>query len=182
MHAFFLQPTDHYWKEVLSNRQKLIQQAEGEESFLELGPPLLGDLGKNWQKFILVLEELNIYEPNFIHPKKKTNECTFLSTLQNHFLEMPEGNDHPKLNFISTDYSIQFHSCHSTLRELQVLQDFLLDQFNQNPKLLPSDILVVCPQIQEYSALIKSVFDNPESTGTKIPYGICDRQWSGGKG
>lgn len=177
MHAFFLQPTDQYWKDVLSNREKLILIDEGKELFLELGPPLLGDLGKNWQKFILILQDLDIYEPNFIQSKERNYGDTALSALQSHLLKMPEGNNHKKLNFKNSDHSIQFHSCHSTLREIQVLQDFLLDQFNQSPDLLPSDILVVCPQIQDYSALIKSVFDNPESNEIKIPYGICDRQW-----
>ena len=177
IHSFCLQPTYHYWKEVLSNRQKLIKQEEGEAIYLELGPPLLGALGKSWQKFILLLEDLDIYEPNFIQANNINSNDSALTSLQNHLLEMPEGNDPTKLTFLNSDHSIQFHSCHSSLREIQVLQDFLLDQFNQNPDLLPSDILIVCPKIQEYSALIKCVFDNPESKETKIPYGICDRQW-----
>ncbi|MDG1326639.1 MAG: exodeoxyribonuclease V subunit gamma [Opitutales bacterium] len=177
MHAFCLQPTHHYWREVLSNREKLIKQEEGEAIYLELGPPLLGALGKSWQKFILLLEDLDIYEPNFIQPTTRNSSNSALSALHHHLLEMPEGNNPSKLSFLNSDHSVQFHSCHSSLREVQVLQDFLLDQFNQNPDLLPSDILIVCPQIQEYSALIKCVFDNPESAETKIPYGICDRQW-----
>ena len=177
LHAFLLQPTEHYWQDVLSNRQRLLLQENGEAMFLELGPPLLGNLGKNWQKFIFLLEDLDIYQPEFIHSTRKNNSKNALHSLQNHLLSMPEGNDFQKIEYQKEDTSIQFHSCHSPQREVNVLQDFLLDQFNQTPELLPSDILVLCPRIQEYSALIKSTFDNPETLEKKIPYGICDRQW-----
>ena len=178
LHLFCIQPTDGYWNNVLSKRQQLESQFDGEESYLEIGPPLLGALGKSWQKFILLLENSDIYNPEFVHAEQGIPEDTsILITLQNHLLRMPEGNNHNNFTYRDSDHSIQFHSCHSSLREVQVLQDFLLDQFNQNPDLLPSEILVVCPQVQNYSALIKSVFDNPESNETKIPYGICDRQW-----
>ena len=177
LHLFCIQPTDQYWNHVLSNRQQLELQFSGEESYLELGPPLLGALGKSWQKFILLLENSDIYNPEFIYHNDSKIEETILIALQRHLLQMPEGNNHQNFIYRDSDNSIQFHSCHSSLREVQVLQDFLLDQFNQNPDLLPSDILVICPQIQEYSALVKSVFDNPESDKKHIPYGICDRQW-----
>ena len=42
LHLYLLQPTDQYWVEVLSNKEKLKQQAEDSSSddlYLELGPP-----------------------------------------------------------------------------------------------------------------------------------------------
>lgn len=183
LHAFLLQPTDEYWREVLSNRERiLLSETEGstegeDDMFLELGPPLLGALGKAWQKFILQLEDQKVYEPEFVDCKTTTPSKTFLQSLQNHLLAMPEGNDFEKIPFAKDDLSVQFHSCHGPQREVQVLQDFLLDHFNQNSDLKPNEVLVLCPNLQKYSALIKAVFDNPETPDRRIPYGLCDREW-----
>ena len=98
MHLFCIQPTDQYWNHVLSNRQQLELQFSGEESYLELGPPLLGALGKSWQKFILLLENSDIYNPEFIYHNDSKIEETILIALQRHLLQMPEGNNHQ--NFI----------------------------------------------------------------------------------
>ncbi len=182
-HAFLLQPTDGYWREVLSNREKiLLSETEGptegkDDMFLELGPPLLGALGKAWQKFILQLEDRKVYEPEFMDSETMNPPMGVLHSLQNHLLSMPEGNDFEKVAFTKDDLSVQFHSCHSPQREVQVLQDFLLDQFNQKPDLKPNEVLVLCPNLQKYSALLKAAFDNPETPDRRIPYGICDREW-----
>ena len=81
---------------------------------------------------------------------------------------MPEGNNHNNFTYRDSDHSIQFHHVSQFTSRGTGTAGFLLDQFNQNPDLLPSEILVVCPQVQNYSALIKSVFDNPESNETKF--------------
>ena len=117
LHLFCIQPTDGYWNNVLSKRQQLESQFDGEESYLEIGPPLLGALGKSWQKFILLLENSDIYNPEFVHAEQGIPEDTsILITLQNHLLRMPEGNNHNNFPYRDSDHSIQFHSCHSSLR------------------------------------------------------------------
>jgi exodeoxyribonuclease V gamma subunit len=183
LHAFLLQPTDEYWREVLSNRERiLLSETKGStggenDMFLELGPPLLGALGKAWQKFILQLEDQKVYEPEFADCDSPRASKGILRSLQDHLLAMPEGNDFEKIDFAKDDLSLQFHSCHGPQREVQVLQDFLLDQFNQKPDLKPNEVLVLCPNLQKYSALLKAAFDNPETPDRRIPYGLCDREW-----
>ena len=90
---------------------------------------------------------------------------------------MPEKKDLERSLYVFGDDSVQFHSCHGPIREVQILYDFLLDQFAKNPDLKPNEILVLCPNLQKYSALIQAIFDNPEIASRKIPYGMCDREW-----
>jgi exodeoxyribonuclease V gamma subunit len=183
LHAFLLQPTDQYWSEVLSHRDRILlgetaESSEGKDDmFFELGPPLLGALGKAWQKFILQLQDSGIYDPTFFHSENPEKPESALHSLQEHLMAMPEGKNFEKAVFKKDDVSLQFHSCHGPQREVQILQDFLLDQFNQKPDLKPNEVLVLCPNLQKYSALLKAAFDNPETPERRIPYGLCDREW-----
>ncbi len=70
------------------------------------------------------------------------------------------------------DNSIQIRSCHSPLREIETLQQFLLDLFENHDDLHPDDILVVTPNPEPYKPLIKAVFDNPEEGLPAIPWNI----------
>jgi len=181
LYTYFLQPTDQYWSEVLSNKEQLQRQSEnrtGNDNYLELGPPLLGALGKSWQKLIFQLENFHAYNPTFItNEVANTPNSKVLGILQKVLLEMPEKKDIEPQTYQEEDSSLQIHSTHGPQREIEILHDFLLDQFNQDPSLKPCEILVLCPNLQKYSALIEAIFDNPEQAKNKIPYGLCDRKW-----
>ena len=73
------------------------------------------------------------------------------------------------------DRSLQIHSCHSPMREVEVLYDQLLDLFDGDSTLRPRDILVMTPEIEKYSPLIRAVFEYPENPKRHIPYSISDR-------
>ena len=82
------------------------------------------------------------------------------------------------------DGSLSIHQCHSRLREVQVLQQQLLAQFAADPKLLPKDIMVLVPEISEYTDAIQSVFGmgtrlDADADPVKIPYCIADQESSG---
>jgi exodeoxyribonuclease V gamma subunit len=73
------------------------------------------------------------------------------------------------------DRSLQVHSCHSPMREVEVLYDQLLDLFDKDPTLRPRDILVMSPEIEKYSPFVRAVFGYPEKLERRIPYSISDR-------
>ena len=73
------------------------------------------------------------------------------------------------------DNSVSIHSCHSPMREVEVLYDFLLDVFNQDPALQPRDILVMTPDIETYAPFVRAVFDAPGEEAQRIPYAIADQ-------
>ena len=80
------------------------------------------------------------------------------------------------------DGSLSIHQCHSRIREVQVLQQQLLALFAADSKLRPKDIMVLVPEIGEYTNAIQSVFEmgtRRETDLVKIPYCIADQKSSG---
>ncbi len=65
---------------------------------------------------------------------------------------------------------IEIRSCHSSLREIEVLHQFLLEKFEEDETLHPDDILVATPDLETYRPYIKAVFDQVENELPKIPY------------
>lgn len=66
--------------------------------------------------------------------------------------------------------SIHIRSCHSPLREVETLHQFLLEQFEANSGLKPKDILVVTPDLTRYEEYIEAVFGTSEEGVPGIPY------------
>jgi exodeoxyribonuclease V gamma subunit len=56
------------------------------------------------------------------------------------------------------DRSIQVHSCHGRARQVEVLREVLLQLFADDPTLEPRDVLVMCPDIEEFAPLISATF------------------------
>ncbi|MBO4337827.1 MAG: exodeoxyribonuclease V subunit gamma, partial [Lachnospiraceae bacterium] len=89
------------------------------------------------------------------------------------------------------DSSIQFHSCATPLREVQVLYDHMLEKFREDKTLRPRDIAVFMPNVGVYAPYIEAVFGTNRELLTKknsgaadkdaepqkvdLPYTICDR-------
>src|SRR5699024_12677486 len=70
----------------------------------------------------------------------------------------------------SADQSIQVHSCHSTMREVEVLYGQLLNLLDGNPGLSPDEILIMTPDLESYAPAIEAVFGNPDDGQPPIPY------------
>lgn len=81
----------------------------------------------------------------------------------------------PSLPLCEDDDSIRIHDCHSPLRELEVLRDHLMDWFQQERDLQPSDVVVMIPDLDTYAPLVEAVFGAPEEVRQRIPYQVADR-------
>lgn len=73
---------------------------------------------------------------------------------------------------------IEIHSCHTPLREIEVLHQFLLRRFEENPELHPDDILVMMPDIEEYKPVVHAVFGTEQEGVPSIPYHVDYRRHS----
>ena len=71
------------------------------------------------------------------------------------------------------DGSVAIHSCHSDLRQVEVLYDQLLYLIERD-KLEPRDILVMAPDIGRFEPYIQAVFGSSESR-LQNQYSIADR-------
>lgn len=63
------------------------------------------------------------------------------------------------------DRSIQVHACHGQARQITVLRDVLADLLQEDPTLEPRDILVLCPDIDDYAPLVHAGFGLGEVAG-----------------
>ncbi len=74
------------------------------------------------------------------------------------------------------DPSLQFHACHTRLRELQVLHDQLRALFDDprfDPPLRPREVAVLAPDIDPYLPYLDAVFGQ-RGRDDAIPYALAD--------
>ena len=176
VYLYLINPAeDVYWGSILSSKIKAKKQRE-EQDYIDTGNPLLASMGKQGRDFIHQLLELDVDEQ--ISGTKLANEHsndnqtnTLLLHLQQdiYAVNQPQYlSDYDK----QQDTSISINSCHTPMREVEVLYDQLLDILNSDTTISPSDIIVLCPDIDNYAAYIDAVFS---SSHVQLPYSIADR-------
>ncbi|MBD3610493.1 MAG: exodeoxyribonuclease V subunit gamma, partial [Gammaproteobacteria bacterium] len=173
VNLFILNPCQYFWgdisdeKRIAHKRRKLILNQQGEEDYYEIGNRLLASMGKQGQEFINMLLDLDGMEQDY-YIAPETN--SILTQLQYDILEMDETVQ--KLDEV--DNSISIHSCQSPMREVQVLQDQLLDLFNTDDDLGPEDVIIMTPDVETYAPYIEAVFGAADGKRV-IPWTISDR-------
>jgi exodeoxyribonuclease V gamma subunit len=182
---YFLNPCQHYWGDIVSDKnlaKRSVRQLIGksgpllEEDYLEVGNPLLASMGAQGREFLeLILETENINPIDaFVEPVAQTA----LGIIQKDILNLEYAGDWgrsitPSIIALDPgDTSIQIHSAHSKPREIEILLDQLLANFERNPELKPSDVIVMMPNVTDYAPFIHATFRN------RLPYGIADRSFS----
>ena len=70
---------------------------------------------------------------------------------------LPGGRDQrPALG--DGDDSLQIHSCHGRVRQVEVIRDAILHALAADPTLEPRDVIVMCPDIESFAPLIQATF------------------------
>jgi len=178
VNLFLMNLCKEYWAEIVSARQiKEIQRkyikSNGitEGLYLEEGNRLLASMGALGRNFFSMISGLDcriydLFDDKYGH--------TILAKVQSDILNLKERKftHHPSLSF---DSSIQIHSCHSPMREIEVLHDNILAMFEEDRNLLPKDIVVMTPDIESYAPFVQAVFDAQSDEALRIPFTIADR-------
>ncbi len=133
-----------------------------------IGNPLLGSMGKLGRDYFHQLHSLDAVDIDVFVNDHQDN---LLGAIQNDIFDLHDRTTQPTTK--EPDPSLQFHSCHSPLREVEVLYDHLLAMFEQNPTLTPKDIVVMLPDIDSYAPWIQAVFGSIDDQ-RRIPYAISD--------
>ncbi|TDF42105.1 exodeoxyribonuclease V subunit gamma [Alteromonadaceae bacterium M269] len=191
---FWLNPSQHYWADLVDERYKAIQQLarydenleQAVEDYLDVGHALLaswGKLGRDYQD--MLLEHVDQQYDHF----EESIPSSLLSHIQSGIYELEtrgtqeeltpdeflsNGKAFPKIEIDKRDKSFQIHQCHSVVRELEVLHDQLLHLFDNNPDWHPGDVIVMMPDIAVYAPFIEGVFGSAKAE-LHIPYAISDR-------
>ena len=185
VHFFLLAPSSEYWATIQSpsETRRAIERHGGapEDAHADVGHPLLASLGRLGRDFLDRIVEAGDREDDvFVEPGDR---CV-LHVLQSDLLHLrargvsgtPEFGDEPAadpLPLDAGDRSIQVHSCHGAMREIEVLHDRLLDLFERHPTLEPREVVVLAPAIGTYAPYIDAVFGSRREP--RVPYRIADR-------
>lgn len=68
----------------------------------------------------------------------------------------------------SDDRSFQVHAAPGLTRQVEVLRDAILGLLRDDPTLVESDVLVVCPQLETYAPVIGAVLGPPAERGSGL--------------
>ncbi len=189
IHFFHLNPCYDYWGDILTEKQAINSLTQWTNEALSaettdqqlselIGNPLLANLGQQGREFLALLQQystINIeaFErvgdilPVEVDKTLINTKATLLQQIQQDILTLRDARISP-CQLI--DNSIVITSCHSALREIQGLHDWLLHQFNQDASLTPKDILVMCPQVEHYAPYIDAVFSRSwQDMGDDVP-------------
>ena len=181
VNLFLMNPCREYWADIVSGREmkrvtgrEKKKKALPEELHLEKGNSILASMGALGRDFFDLITSLGCEEhESFEAP----GDDGLLKAIQSDILALRDrgrGADEKK-RIIPEDTLVQIHSCHSPMREVEVLQDRLLALFESDPALLPKDILVMTPDIETYAPYIQAVFSLPAGDPRYIPFSIADQ-------
>jgi len=136
---------------------------------------LLSSLGRLGREFQILLERGTTYEQTDASVEPSGN--TLLSQLQRDIFRAERRN--PDVDgtreLDAEDTSLTIHACHGEMRQVEVLQDQLLDLFAHNSDLEPSDVLVMTPDVETFAPLIEAAFHGQGASGVSLPVRIAGR-------
>ena len=180
VNLFLLSPTREYWGDILSKKASA-RLSEEERALRTEGNPLLaslGRIGRDFSDMVIDLSDSAFHQEECYDDPGE--EC-LLHALQSDILNLAgTGEEKEELRPLERDdRSLRIHSCHSALREIEVLYDNILAMLEEYPGLSPRDIVVMTPDIEIYSPYISSVFGAGSAGGdgaVMLHYSIADRR------
>ncbi len=185
---FVLSPACEYWGDMYGKRQLLRKLREHSQSLrqfcaehhVDLLHPLLASMGELSRQQQMLMVDLDsspwrirdVTADSFEEDDSSAEEVPLLNDLQSdiHFATEPEHRELPR------DNSVRIHSCHSAIREVEVLHDRVREALEDDPQLAPEDIAVFCPDLDNYAPLIQAVFGlTRPGTAGHIPFQVAGR-------
>ncbi len=166
--------------------QARLDAAQGNDYWADQAHPLLASWGRMGQHFIMelaagegdVLSDVRHREDEqVVHGMDRLQRVQqSIRALDPALMDVALAT--PVDTHARADASLRVHSCHTRLRELEVLRDQLLDALAtadaDGQPLRPADIVVMAPDIQSYVPLISAVFGVAGQAGGLLPYQLAD--------
>jgi len=177
--TFYLQnPCGDYWGDIVSRRRmaELALKESGEaEDYYDTGNPLLSSLGTMGQEFHDLLLEFG-FSTTDLDNAPELPGTTLLRAIQRDIrLLRDSGGRDEEICVDAADRSLQVHSCHGPLREMEVLYDNLLAMFDEITGLEPRQVAIMIPDIEAYAPYITAVFGGRSGGRPAIPFTVADR-------
>ncbi len=158
---YIFNPSQTFWIDEPTLKQHLRALIQNGDDLPWMDPPhaLLSGFGRGTQAFLATILDTtpaDIHEPLWT-PHKHASR---LEQVQDDI----RAGENQQTEQWKSDASIQFHACHSPLREVEVAKDIILKWFDENadsdPQ--PRDVQVLIPDMETYAPFIESVFQVSE--------------------
>lgn len=157
------------------DKESRFEESDFDDGLRVEGNSLLLSLGRVGQDLLSMLFDLN--------PNPQLADCfvdfdrpTLLGKIQSLLLTLEEGE---RIAVSPEDRSLEIRVCHTKRREVEVLKDAILRRFKEaadrGEKLLPRDVVVMVPAINDYAPYINAVFGSTDEDSEAVPYAISDR-------
>ncbi|MWP48959.1 MULTISPECIES: exodeoxyribonuclease V subunit gamma [unclassified Gilliamella] len=167
VHLMFNNPCKWYWGDIVEKQLSDILNTPD-----QIPNPLLTSWGKLGRDNLFLLQEFN--DKQDIDVFVDQNRDCLLHAIQQDILELYPIVDAQKPIELA-DKSLSFHACHSEQREVEVLYDYLLSVFDEDPTLELRDCIVMVSDIDKYVPYIRAVFGN--AYGKRyLPFTISDQK------
>ena len=139
--------------------------------------PLLTSLSRD----VLELEQLlGRYAPGYTddyHPSEPLGD-TLLGRLKQDLADDAVPTSPAPLDL--ADRSVQVHACHGRTRQVEVLREVVVGLLAADPSLEPRDVLVMCPDVEDFAPIIAAAFslgaeNDAEHPAAKLSVRLADR-------
>lgn len=184
VHLMITNPCRYFWGDIVDpkylarlNQRWLSKPGMDTQNYYSHGNPLLASMGKLGRDYLYQLQELAAPEIDLFEAPAAPG---LLAQIQRDILELHDPvaqgllAEPDKRLLSGDDTSLQLHSAHSPLREVEILHDRLLAILADDHSQSPRDMIVMMPDVAGYAPYIEAVFGNAPAA-RYIPYSISDQ-------
>lgn len=154
VHLWLPHPSPAGWQRLAARGPSPTLRRRDDATAEYVSTPLLAGLGRDSLELQARIRSLDTPVEDLHHPVPG-RPSTLLGALQQTFSEdrlvrPPVGRD--------GDASVQVHACHGPSRQVEVLREVVVGLLADDPTLEPRDVLVMVPDIEQYSPLLSATF------------------------
>jgi exodeoxyribonuclease V gamma subunit len=182
IHFYLLNPCpEHPWMDTQTEKQIAKMRIKGKqvipEEYVLKGNDLLIHWGRILKEsfYLLVQDELavNAYTVVDTLPPCSTNASLLQKIQYDIYMNAAEEERLPLLKEDLSDGSVVINGCYTPVREVEVLYNFLLQQFanSKSGRMGARDVLVLVSDIDAYAPIIHAIFRHGPK---ELPYTIAD--------
>lgn len=163
LHVWLPHSSDRLWRCLPGQAGPIPRAEDGDRQ--HVGHPLLATLGRDLRELRRSLPTSGVLD-EYVGgaPARPDSLLGWLQTDIGADTVRPAGR-----RLVPDDRSVQVHSGHGPVRQIDVLREVLLGLLADDPSLEPRDILVMCPDIETYAPLIVAGFGLGDVVGEQHP-------------
>ncbi|MGZ8179491.1 exodeoxyribonuclease V subunit gamma [Williamsia sp. SKLECPSW1] len=154
VHVFLPHPSDHLWRSEPAGatvRRRSLRRAVSPH-------PLVASLSREVRETRHRLGD--VVDVDVHHPLEQARPTTLLGRLQ----AGVEADEAPRAGSATADGTVTVHACHGPARQVEVARDVIVRMFAEDPTLTPRDVIVMCPDIDQFAPLVAASFGQDATT------------------